>query len=247
VEPPRCAAAAHAQWNLLDAQLLEGEVQEDFLGVGEAAEQMELRGGVSPVAAHAARDVVKCLSGEAGDQAREHPIAQVFETRHLRRERGVEEARRRGEIGASFHHGGDQRRNVCGIELPVGVDAHHQVGAGFDAFREGGVEGGADAPCRPVAKHASARVQRLPARGVAAAVVDHEDVHLGDARDRARHAAHHVADGAFLVESRDAHQETQAEGLRAKKGNRRFHQGDSIPAGCGRVFGRSSARRSQIS
>jgi hypothetical protein len=206
----------HDHGHLGDAQLLEGEVEEDLLGVGESPDRIQAQRRAAAVAAHPAGNVVEVLAREPRDEPRHHPVAPELHEGHPGDQRGVRKARGAGEVGAAAAHWLDQGGDVGGVELAVRVDAHDQIGTDVDAVAQGGRKGGADAPRRLVADHLRTGRLGRGAGAVAAAVVHHQHGHAGHTGQFLRDSADHRRDGLLLVEGRDHHQ--QRESLRGPRG-----------------------------
>ena len=103
-------------------------------------------------------------------------------------------------IGVALYDRLDQCGDVCGIELPVGVDAHDQLGAVIDAVAKRGREGCADPPPRRMANHASSGLGGFLGGRVGAAVIHHENFDPRNSGDVPRNSLNDARDGFLFVE-----------------------------------------------
>ena len=125
----------------------------------------------------------------------------------------AEHARAVGDVDLAVEHRLDQALHLRRQVLAVGVERHHDLGAGFDHQPVAGAQRRAAAAVDHVAGDDRAVLGGDVAGPVARAVVD--DQHRGlDAADLARHQVEHLADVLGLVVGGDEDRDPAAEALR---------------------------------
>ena len=188
------------------AQSLVTRLDERLERIGELREDVDPPRGIARERPETGDGVGDLDSGSLADDPGPDPLEQALggrEVRELARPPIPDD-----EVGAPVENRQDQGRNVRGVVLHVGVEVDDDVGAHGERLRESRREGLGEPPVRREAQDAVGPGRAGPLRSrVRGAVVDHETLQLGEARDAARQRGERPFDRGLFVERRNLNDE----------------------------------------
>ena len=112
----------------------------------------------------------------------------------------IGEATATDEVGVAEQNGSQERRDVGGVELAVGVHVDHHIRSSLERRPHAGSKGSTDAPVVGVGTHLGAVLPGQISGGIGRAVVDDDDLYIANALEVTRDSLDHIRDGRFLVE-----------------------------------------------
>jgi hypothetical protein len=181
--------SAHGNRYFDDSKLLEGKIQKYFLRIGEASKRIKGQGGLPAVSPHTTGNIAKSLPHQARYQPRHHSVSPPLQIRHLGFQLGINKTRSGGEIRIIVNQRLNEHSDVCGIELPVCIDANDEIKASVNPVTQCGRKGGTDPSRLRMLNHESTGPLRLLGGAVGTTVVYYQYLdarHTGEiARDRA--------------------------------------------------------------
>lgn len=152
---------------------------------------------------HAGCRVGRASPGEPRHFPGEQGDADPSEERNRRPGRFAEEARTDDDVGLARPHRREQQHQPARIVLPIRVDPKHVVVAHAARELETGLDGGADSQVERMTDHECPRPGRCSGGLVPRAIVDDQDIRVGD---RPLSATDDVANAKVLVEGGNDHE-----------------------------------------
>src|SRR3989344_1149027 len=191
-----------------DLQVFAEGIDDDFLGIGESARQIEPQERLLAVGAETARQVLDIDVHEAPDEFRSQAVQEVLQEGDVFRLQVIEtvSAHHVGLVLEDRHH---QLLDVFRVELAVGVNIHHHVGAIREGSLGGMPEGLADTAIDAIRVHEirSGSLGDFDS-AVFRTVIDDLDEYFAETVYLARNALDGAGDLFFFVECREVDYET---------------------------------------